>query len=168
MPTPSELLRRAADLVGCGWSQGKLARTATSKPTTFRDDKAVKFCPYGAMSRATYELGNGQRIHQAETPTESVPDERSELVDTYLGAVKALRTVIARKTGEQPEAVDIAGWNDAPDQTGEAVACTLREAAREAEATEQQTQPPPPPQVQPPSVWASVARMLGAGVHSAG
>ena len=167
MPTPSELLRRAAELVGCGWSQRKLARTATAKPTTFSDDEAVKFCPYGAMSRATYELRNRQRIDQSETQSESVLDERSELVDTYLGAVKALRTVIARKTGEQPETVDIAGWNDAPDQTGEAVACTLREAAREAEATEQQTQPPPP-RAQPPSAWASVARMLGTKVHSAG
>ena len=127
----------------------------------------MKFCPYGAMSRATYELGNGQRIDQTETRSESVLAERSELVDTYLGAVKALRTVIARKTGEKPEAVDIAGWNDAPDQTAEAVANTLREAAHEAEATEQQTQQPPP-RAQPPSAWASVARMLGTKVHSTG
>ena len=168
MPTPSALLRRAAELVHCGWSQRKLARTATSKPTTFSDDEAVKFCPYGGTSRATYELGNGQRIDQAETRSESVLDERSELVETYLGAVKALRTVIARKTGEQPEAVDIAGWNDAPDQTAEAVASTLREAAREAEATERRTQPPPPPGVQPPSVWANVGRMLEARDNGTG
>ena len=128
----------------------------------------MKFCPYGAMSRATYELGNGQRIDQTETRSESVLDERSELVDTYLGAVNALRTVIARKTGEKPEAVDIAGWNDAPDQTGDAVASTLREAAREADAAERRTQPPPPPRVQPPSVWACVERMLGTKVHGAG
>ena len=169
MPTASHILRQAAELVDLGWTQGKLARTASHEPTSFSDEDAVKFCPYGAMSRAGHELGNRRRAEVPAHLNAASATSRPELVDSYLQAVKALRTVIGRKTGEEPDSVDIAGWNDALGQTAASVASTLREAAREADATDGRTPPPPGARPEPgPSIWTSLGRMLRPRLHGAG
>ena len=48
MPTPSAILRRAAEIVEQGWTRYKLARNTNDEGTSFQDADAVKFCAYGA------------------------------------------------------------------------------------------------------------------------
>lgn len=51
------------------------------------------------------------------------------IADIYGEAVAAVRRILARLTGETPDGIDLAAWNDEPEQSADNVAQILRTAA---------------------------------------
>lgn len=95
-----QILRRARDLVGQGWTQRTGARDANYKVVSFSDESAVCYCALGAIFRAAYE-----------GLTEEVGIQRV-LKATDLPQVKEIYNEIADKVGKW-----VGVWNDAPDRT---------------------------------------------------
>lgn len=58
-PLQHQIIARALELIAdeANWSQGTWARTASGRPCPWTDPAAKRFCAFGALSRAAFELG---------------------------------------------------------------------------------------------------------------
>jgi hypothetical protein len=57
-PLERQIVSRARALIAtpAKWSQGEFARDASEAPVSWRSQRAVRFCIWGALYRAAYEL----------------------------------------------------------------------------------------------------------------
>lgn len=112
-------LRRAADLVAEGWTQGAMARNELGEDTYPTDPRAVCWCALGAVFGAC------------------APNEDGDV------AAHAIRELGARLVRDPANGCDkcvwgaydaIVHWNDASRGPAAEIARTMREAAQELEA----------------------------------
>jgi hypothetical protein len=64
--TTLAVLTRARDLIVKGWTKNHLAANEAGAQVTFNSREACKFCAWGAVLRAEYDLGD---IHSEATIT---------------------------------------------------------------------------------------------------
>lgn len=100
MSTEKQILRRAADLVAQGWTQGWYATDANGNAFAPDHPNACKFCAIGAIKNAAAEQGSGY-----------LPD-------------------ILHHFSKHEGIHDIAEWNDDPSRTQGQVVAALRNAAK--------------------------------------
>jgi hypothetical protein len=92
----AKVLRRAADLVERGWSQGLYARDKFNEHCWYRADFAEKFSPYGAIGRVAGGFLEDVAINAARVAAAWVRAEGLEIWNdepgrTQAEAVQALR-----------------------------------------------------------------------------
>ena len=109
-----DVLRRAADLVDQGWTQGAFARLADGQSCRSRDSDAASFCLVGALDVAGYQAS-------------------AHVYSIYPSCLSVLRALL-NKRGEIDLAVEgFLTWNDNPDRKKREVVDLLLEAARAEE-----------------------------------
>ena len=108
-----DVLRRAADLVDQGWTQGAFARSATGQACRSWDSDAASFCLVGALDVASYQAS-------------------AHVYSIYSSCLTVLRTLL-KKRGELGNGKDLQAWNDNPDRKKREVVDLLLEAARAEE-----------------------------------
>ena len=105
MTKTQEILARAADIIeDYGWTRGAFARDTDGVSVSETSPDACRFCAFGAIRRATFDVLDGSDNQEAER------------------AANALNETICAD-------FDIAHWNDNYADGGEHVASSLRKAA---------------------------------------
>jgi hypothetical protein len=62
-PLEQQIIERARALIGAPetWTQSEFARDAQGDPVSWRSPKAVRFCIWGALNRAAFEITDDKR-----------------------------------------------------------------------------------------------------------
>ena len=110
-----DVLRRAADLVDQGWTQGTSARLADGTKTSFSDPDAASFCIAGAVCAA---IAKGEGFSDG----------------CFSSSIAALRDFLKNRSEiDLAEEEDLGAWNDKPFRKKREVVDLLLEAARAEE-----------------------------------
>ena len=80
-PLERRIIARARALIASpgSWTQGEFARDANDAPVNWRSPEAVRFCVWGALNRAAYEMTGDKRqsITLAERAAATLRNGRS-------------------------------------------------------------------------------------------
>ena len=114
-----DVLRRAADFVDQGWTQGTAARSDTGQPCSSEDSDAVLFCLVGALGVASCQAASSRQL--------------SGESDVYFSSCLTVLRTLLKKRGELGNGKDLQAWNDNPDRKKREVVDLLLEAARAEE-----------------------------------